>query len=251
MQYALGIFQVNLDQSASPLRRALQYAFHDWTEDMSWSRRLLTLVGLLIQTSAPGVALMGPSFRAAVLVTRVPHMVVALLIYVVGLCLMNGMLTSEFVRKTQLEADQLAAQQIQQTLHPPKLQQLWGYQLEMFYRPLRGVGGDYFDIIDLPDGRTLIAVADVSGKGMPAALLAANIQALVRSITNQGGEVVSLADEINRHLCAYSPEDRFATGIFVVLSRDSGELTYVNAGHNAPILACAPQKIKNQYAIAM
>lgn len=74
-------------------------------------------------------------------------MVVALLIYVVGLCLMNGMLTSEFVRKTQLEADQLAAQQIQQTLHPPRLQQLSGYQLEMFYRPLRGVGGDYFDII--------------------------------------------------------------------------------------------------------
>ena len=71
-------------------------------------------------------------------------MVVALLIYVVGLCLMNGMLTSEFVRKTQLEADQLAAQQIQQTLHPPKLQQLSGYQLEMFYRPLRDVGGDYF-----------------------------------------------------------------------------------------------------------
>lgn len=237
MQYALGIFQVNLDQSASPLRRALQYAFHDWTEDMSWSRRLLTLVGLLIQTSALGVALMGPSFRAAVLVTRVPHMVVALLTYVVGLCLMNGMLTSEFVRKTQLEADQLAAQQIQQTLHPQKLQQLSGYQLEMFYRPLRGVGGDYFDIIDLPDGRTLIVVADVSGKGMPAALLAANIQALVRSITIQGGEVVSLAGEINRHLCAYSPEDRFATGIFVVLSRDSGELTYVNAGHNAPILA--------------
>lgn len=59
-------------------------------------------------------------------------MVVALLIYVVGLCLMNGMLTSEFVRKTQLEADQLAAQQIQQTLHPQKLQQLSGYQLEMF-----------------------------------------------------------------------------------------------------------------------
>ena len=123
---------------------------------------------------------------------------------------------------------------LDQSASPP---QLSGYQLEMFYRTLRGVGGDYFDIIDLPDGRTLIAVADVSGKGMPAALLAANIQALVRSITSQGGEVALLAGEINRHLRACSPEDRFATGIFVVLSRNSGELTYVNAGHNAPILA--------------
>lgn len=52
-----------------------------------------------------------------------------------------------------------------------------------------------------------------------------DIYALVRSITSQGGGVVSLAGEINRHLCAYSPEDRFAIGIFVVLSRDSGELT--------------------------
>jgi len=150
---------------------------------------------------------------------------------------MNAMLTAEFFRKTQLEADQLAAQQIQQTLQPQKLAQLPGYRLEMFYKPLREVGGDYFDIMDLPDGRTLIAVADVSGKGMPAALLAANIQALVRSIASTGADPVSIATQINKHLCAYSPPDRFATAIFAVLSRETGELTYVNAGHNPPILS--------------
>lgn len=114
-----------------------------------------------------------------------------------------------------------------------------GYELEMFYQPLRGVGGDYFDIIDLPEGRTLIAVADVSGKGMPAALVAANIQALVRtrSITSIGAEPVSLASQINRHLCRYTPSDCFATAIFVVLSRETGDVTYVNAGHNPPILS--------------
>ena len=238
LQYGLSVFQVDLDQSASPFRRALQYAFHDWTEDMSWSRRLLTLVGLFIQVSALGVALLGPSFKAPVHAKRVlPYMVVAILIYAVGLCLMNGMLTSEFVRKTQLEADQLAAEQIQRTLHPQSVGDLPGYQLQTFYKPIRGVGGDYFDVIELPDGRTLLALADVSGKGTPAALLAASIQALVRSISNIAPDPLSLANQVNHHLCRYSPPDRFATAVFAVLSLPTGELTYVNAGHNAPILS--------------
>jgi phosphoserine phosphatase RsbU/P len=94
------------------------------------------------------------------------------------------MLTSEFVRKTQLETDQIAARQIQQTLQPGKLEELLGYEVQAFYKPLREVGGDYFDVIELPANRTLFALADVSGKGIPAALLAANIQALVRSIAS-------------------------------------------------------------------
>jgi sigma-B regulation protein RsbU (phosphoserine phosphatase) len=158
------------------------------------------------------------------------------LIYLLGTGLMNGMLTSEFFRKTQLEADQIAARQIQQTLQPGKLDELPGYELETFYKPFREVGGDYFDVIELAGKRTLFAVADVSGKGMPAALLAANIQALVRSGANVDADPVALARQINRHLSRYTPSDRFATAVFLVLNRDSGELTYVNAGHNAPIV---------------
>jgi sigma-B regulation protein RsbU (phosphoserine phosphatase) len=108
--------------------------------------------------------------------------------------------------------------------------------VETFYKPLREVGGDYFDVIALPANRTLIAVADVSGKGMPAALLAANIQALVRSIASVESTPLALAKQINKHLCRYTPSDRFATAVFIVLSHDSGELTYANAGHNAPIV---------------
>jgi sigma-B regulation protein RsbU (phosphoserine phosphatase) len=108
--------------------------------------------------------------------------------------------------------------------------------LEAFYKPLREVGGDYFDVIELPANRTLFALADVSGKGIPAALLAANIQALVRSIASVESTPLALAKQINKHLSRYTPSDRFATAVFIVLSRDSGELTYVNAGHNASIL---------------
>ena len=160
---------------------------------MSWSSRLLTMVALLIQVAGLVFALMEPKSR--------PFMFLALLIYMTGLLLMNCMLTSEFVRKTQLEADQIAAERIQQTLHPQKVEELSGYQLETFYKPLRGVGGDYFDVIALPNDRTLFAVADVSGKGMPAALLAANIQALVRSISNVASDPLSIAHHVNKHLC--------------------------------------------------
>jgi len=96
----------------------------------------------------------------------------------------NSRSEPEFVRKTQLETDQIAARQIQQTLQPGKLEELPGYELESFYKPLQEVGGDYFDVIELPANRTLLALADVSGKGISAALLAANIQALVRSIAS-------------------------------------------------------------------
>jgi sigma-B regulation protein RsbU (phosphoserine phosphatase) len=161
---------------------------------------------------------------------------IALFMYYVGGILMNRMLLSELVRKTQLEADQIAARQIQQTLTPAQVEKVPGYEVETFYKPFRDVGGDYFDVIELGDRRTLFAVADVSGKGMPAALLAANIQALVRSIAGGGADPLALTRQMNRHLSRYTPSDRFATAVFVVLHRDSGELTYVNAGHNAPIV---------------
>jgi phosphoserine phosphatase RsbU/P len=141
---------------------------------MSWSSRLPTTVALLVQLGGLVFLLMEPKSK--------PLMLLALLIYMPGLLLMNDTLTSEFVRKTQLAADQIAAEQIQQTLHPQKVEELPGYHFETFYEPLRGVGGDYFDVIALPNGRTLFAVADVSGKGMPAALLAATL----RRVESQG-----------------------------------------------------------------
>ena len=68
-------------------------------------------------------------------------------------------------------------------------------QVDAFYKPLRAVGGDYFDVIDLPGNRTLFALADVAGKGIAAALLAANIQALVRSLSSVAPDVPVLASQ--------------------------------------------------------
>jgi serine phosphatase RsbU (regulator of sigma subunit) len=225
-----------LGQSANPLRRALRYAFYDWTREMPGPKRILTWAGILIQ----GYAIFAGFTRSLVWPVMwpkgLPLILSVWLLYLLGSGLMNAMLTSEFVRKTQLEADQIAAQQIQQTLHPEEIGRLPGYEVETFYKPFRNVGGDYFDVIDLPDNRTLFAVADVSGKGMAAALLAANIQALVRSIANVTPDPVALAQQINQHLRRYTPSDRFATAVFVMLDRNLGDATYVNAGHNPPIV---------------
>ncbi len=236
--------RVKLDKSDGPLRRALKYPFYDWAGEMPTSKRILMYIGIVLQGYAFYFTLMWAirlpeSWNWVLFVPprRPVGYVLMFVAYFTGRWIQNGMLTSEFIRKTQLETDQIAARQIQQTLQPDELEDLPGYEMEAYYKPLREVGGDYFDVIDLPANRTLFALADVSGKGMPAALLAANIQALVRSIAAAESNPLAMAKQINKHLSRYTPMDRFATAVFIVLSRQSGELAYVNAGHNAPILS--------------
>lgn len=231
------VSKARLGKSAGLIRHVLQYSTRNWIREMPRSKRVTTQVGILLQ----GFAIYCLWSRSLVWPLMWPRdeslvFLIALSIYAVGAALMNGMLTSELIRKTQLEADQIAARQIQQTLTPAKVDEVPGYEVETFYKPLRDVGGDCFDVIELGDKRTLFAIADVSGKGMPAALLAANIQALVRSIAGVSADLLALTRQMNRHLSRYTPIDRFATAVFLVLNRDNGELTFVNAGHNAPIV---------------
>jgi sigma-B regulation protein RsbU (phosphoserine phosphatase) len=219
----------------------MHFALYDWTREMPRSKRLVTWIGILIQ----GYAIYAGFARTLVwplMWPSGPSLYIAVFaLYFLGSMLMNGMLTSELARKTQLESDQIAARRIQQTLIPQQLPPIAGYELESFYKPFREVGGDTFDVIDLPGNQTLLIAADVSGKGVAAALLAANIQALVRSIASTEGSSAEVhpatfATRINRHLNQYAPPGHFATALFLVLDRDSGALTFVNAGHNPPIL---------------
>ena len=225
-----------LSSSIAAVKRAIRFATYDWTREMAPSRRAITMVGMGLQ----GYAIWAGLSRSLIWPIMWPQGLIlypiVLLIYYIGYCLQNSMLASELIRKTQLESEQLAAQQIQKTLQPTTIGPLPGYEVDAFYKPLRAVGGDYFDVIDLPGNRTLFALADVAGKGIAAALLAANIQALVRSLSRLAPDVPMLASQINRHLCRYTPGNRFATAVFIVLDRESGELVYVNAGHNPPIV---------------
>ena len=136
--------RMKLDKSAGPFRRALRYAFYDWAREMPRSKRILMYVAIVLQGYPFYFALMwafklptwlSPYFL--ILPRRPVAIVLVILFYFVGRWLQNGLLSSEFVRKTQLEADQIAARDIQQTLQPGKLEELPGYELESFYKPLR------------------------------------------------------------------------------------------------------------------
>src|SRR5208337_77274 len=124
------IQEERLDPSAGPFRRALRYAFYDWTREMPKSKRFITWVGILLQ----GYAVYALWSRSLIWPLMWPKGVFlflsVLLLYYLGTGIMNAMLTSEFVRKTQLESDQIAARQIQQTLQPERLEELPGYQVE-------------------------------------------------------------------------------------------------------------------------
>ncbi|MBV8069936.1 MAG: serine/threonine-protein phosphatase [Acidobacteriaceae bacterium] len=225
-----------IHKAAVSVVRVFRYAFNDWTREMDSTRRFVTMAGVVLQGYA-FYALWTRSLVWPVMWPSGPVLYVSIwLLYMLGYWITNVLLTSEFVRKTQLESDLIAAQQIQRTLQPDEIEQLSCYRLESYYRPFRSVGGDYFDVIDLGGNRTLFALADVSGKGMPAALVSSNIQALVRSIADTKLDVATLAHRLNQHLVRYTPRNRFATAIFILLAQDSGELMYVNAGHNRPII---------------
>jgi serine phosphatase RsbU (regulator of sigma subunit) len=223
------------------LKRAIRFATYDWTRELPLSLRVITMIGMGIQGYAIWAGLSRSLVWPIMWPSGISLYAAILLLYYLGFCIQNATLASELIRKSQLESEQIAAQQIQKTLQPTTIDAIPGYEVEAFYKPLRAVGGDYFDVVDLPGNRTLFVVVDVSGKGMAAALLAANIQALVRSLSAIVPDLPALASQISRHLFRYTPGNRFATAAFVVLDRDSGELIYVNAGHNPPVVWHAGQ----------
>ena len=104
-------------------------------------------------------------------------------------------------------------------------------------RPAQGVGGDYYDVFDLPDGRTGLAIGDVSGKGISAALLMASLRASLRGVTlDSPRDFANLMDKVNRLVFEASASNRYATFFFAAFDPATRKLDCVNAGHNPPIL---------------
>ena len=104
-------------------------------------------------------------------------------------------------------------------------------------RQMRALGGDCFDILPLPGRRVALTVADASGKGLPAALIIANVQSSLRTAALFApGDAAAVVTAVNRQLYASSPAERYATLFYGVFDEDTRTLHYVNAGHNAPII---------------
>jgi phosphoserine phosphatase RsbU/P len=145
-------------------------------------------------------------------------------------------------RLTQFEMGQ--ASEIQQGLLPSEGPELSGYDIAGFNLPCRTVGGDYFDFLRYKDGRLGLFIADVCGKGLPAALMMSSLQARVEMLSESEPDAATALTVLNRHIARRCPPGRFVTAFYGVLSPDRGEVSYANAGHNYPIVLRASGKIE-------
>ena len=150
--------------------------------------------------------------------------------------LLFTLLVLELRDKLVLKGDLEIARQIQFGLLPFEPYARDGLAVHAAMRPANTVGGDYFDVIDLGEGRVAVAVADVAGKGMPAALLMALLQGSLRTLITAGFRGADLIGKLNAHLHANIPANRLVTLFYCEVDAASGRLRYVNAGHNAPFL---------------
>lgn len=128
------------------------------------------------------------------------------------------------------------AREIQRSLLPTELPQICGVEISADWLPARGVGGDYFDVLKFSDTRLGFCIADVAGKGMPAALLMSNLQATVRAFATPDRSPRKLCEKVNGVLCKNQLAGKFVTFFYGVLDAGAKSLFYCNAGHNAPIL---------------
>lgn len=140
------------------------------------------------------------------------------------------------IRLREQERDFEKAREIQQGLLPKLTPQLPGYEIACAWQPARAVAGDYYDVIKLSESALGICIADVVGKGMPAALLMSNLQAIVRAMATEDMPPKQLCEKVNRVISNNMTPDKFITFFYCLLDAKSKQLVYTNAGHNRPIL---------------
>src|SRR5918998_1727289 len=141
----------------------------------------------------------------------------------------------EAQERERIEQELKVARLIQQTLLPKTLPELPGYEVAAHYRPAREVGGDFYDFLELEDGRLGLVVGDATGHGVPAALMMANTQSVLRAVAQRGGSKPGrILAEVNEVLWTYMPPSMFVTCFCGILDPESGSFRYANAGHNLP-----------------
>ncbi|HSQ38959.1 MAG TPA: GAF domain-containing SpoIIE family protein phosphatase, partial [Anaerolineales bacterium] len=153
----------------------------------------------------------------------------------VALAIQNDMLQKEMVVRERLETEVQLARQIQQTFLPESLPEFDDWQIAARWKTARQVGGDFYDVFDLPDNKLGLFIADVSDKGVPAALFMALTRTLVRAAVIETDSPAEALRRVNDLLVPDTRQGMFVTAVYAVLDMNNNELTYVNAGHNPPI----------------
>jgi serine phosphatase RsbU (regulator of sigma subunit)/anti-sigma regulatory factor (Ser/Thr protein kinase) len=149
---------------------------------------------------------------------------------------------AQLVQQQQLEARQLermeqelrVARIVQETLLPRDLPVLTGWRLAAYWQPAQAIGGDFYDFIALPDGEIGIVIADVTDKGVPAALVMASTRSILRGAAERYRSPGQVLERVNNLLCPEIPPKMFVTCLYAVFNPGTGRFWFANAGHNLP-----------------
>jgi len=164
----------------------------------------------------------------------------------IALAFQNYRMQSIEQQRSQTEQELNLARRIQKTFLPEKLPQIPGYQLAVAWQTARQVGGDFYDIIPLDDGRFGLIIADVSDKGLPASLYMTVSRTLLRAVSRDFTSPARTLERVNQLLQLDSTQSFFVTLIYMILDKNSGKLTYAIAGHNPPYILDSAQKSAKQ-----
>ena len=154
----------------------------------------------------------------------------------IGLKLRGQQLEREIRERERVEQELKVARSIQQASLPKDVPEVEGWEISPHYRPAREVGGDFYDFLELPNGRLGLVVGDATGKGVPAALVMASARSMLRALaqalgSSSPGEVLG---RVNDSLVTDIPPNMFVTCFYAILDPESGHLVYANAGHDMP-----------------
>lgn len=145
--------------------------------------------------------------------------------------------------RSALEAELTRAREIQMRLVPRNVA-IAGLEVEVGFKPCRCVGGDLADAIRLPDGRAVLLVADVCGKGMAAALVSSGMHTVIRGLLRTGLELTATINHLNEYLCSYLPASAFVTMLAVVIDPETGQLECINAGHPGGVVVSGSGEVR-------
>ena len=253
--FSRGIDRTGIDQQPWHIR-AYTYAklfFVAFTMRLSPAHRAIYVVALI--ATVIGLLKLFSGFESLTLARiggfqlwlPVPTWSDSIFFLCVGFLLLNLLIILEVADRLSLKHDLNVARDIQRAMLPQGTFRAPGIEVHGETRPANTVGGDFFDMIPLADGRVIVALGDVAGKGSPAALLMALLLAMLRTLVDEGLAPGPLLERLNVQLLRHAPRSRFVTIFFAVLELD-GRMQWVNAGQNPPRIRRADGRIEELHA---
>lgn len=226
---------------SAPLR--LREFFVAFTLRLSPARRALYVGALIVALT--GIIRLFRGFESVNFPFGVPFLQVAVLMPVwadgtlallISFFLVNLLVLLEVADRLSLKGELEVAREIQLAMLPKGTYRAGDIEICGITRPANTVGGDFYDVLPLPDGRIIVTLGDVAGKGSPAALLMALLLAVLRTLVDEDLRPPALVERLNVQICRHSPSSRFITLFYAVYSPSTGIVTYVNAGQNPPMI---------------